>query len=340
MSIERNKIPSGDTKTPSRISRRKLFKLGLGVTAAGAVSLAGFNEVKKYRNGVETENGIFYPLYEHHDIGIDPAEIPENLDLYFKEFPYIVNIDNFWVLTLQTGNRRLFDEGVLEKLARQNTEIMFGDILTADNESVLGVEFVAGIAAIIYSLTPSIPSQDKISRRNLLKKGAGGFGVWALAPFVSGLSDLFATGMNVPGKRLIQRADGAVSHLHPEDNVVFFRNLMMADKLLTVSEKLSSEKDRKVKIAFNVGAGHSGIEDFLQMGPRAVRHIILNYPNFFLNEVADLNGGVADLCTSRLIKLAPDFGYEEAYSFPIEYKDITDETLATALDYKLKHGLI
>ncbi len=56
----------------------------------------------------------------------------------------------------------------------------------------------------------------------------------------------------------------------------FFRNVMMADKLLSVASKTKSRKgNNPSKLAFQVEAAHSGIEDFLQVGPDICRALVL-----------------------------------------------------------------
>ena len=64
-------------------------------------------------------------------------------------------------------------------------------------------------------------------------------------------------------ERTMLKAQGLLSHAHPENSIVFFRNIMLAKKLQFLGQVESIKNDRKAQIAYNVGKAHAGIEDFL-----------------------------------------------------------------------------
>ena len=63
------------------LGRRQFLKRAVGVGGAviGATALAE-HEVKTGIEGVQTSVGIFIPLYERHDIGLSPKDVPDDLD--------------------------------------------------------------------------------------------------------------------------------------------------------------------------------------------------------------------------------------------------------------------
>ena len=81
----------------------------------------------------------------------------------------------------------------------------------------------------------------------------------------------------------------------------------MADKLLEIAKEKKAEKSEP-RIAFNVGRGHSGIEDFLILGQDACRNIITSfYSPAFVRKAIDSNHGPQKFSSARLLKLPSNF---------------------------------
>jgi hypothetical protein len=69
------------------ISRRSLITK-VGKTAAVGLVTGPFiadHDKRIAAEGIQTASGIFYPIYERHDIGITLDQIPHGLDILYKE---------------------------------------------------------------------------------------------------------------------------------------------------------------------------------------------------------------------------------------------------------------
>jgi len=192
---------------------------------------------------------------------------------------------------------------------------------------------VSGMGSVLASTLPEKPS--KISRRKILL-GLGsatiGWAASAIGANVLGANTMNENQQQGALRRILARVEGIISDFHPENSSTFFRNAVMARKMLTIAETYKSPP----KIAFQVENGHSGIEDFLQLGPEGTKAIILAHPKSFLKNWVETNGGIEDFCSSRLIKLAPNF---KAINGKIEDKIAKDIKSRRVVDFKLKEGL-
>lgn len=74
----------------NHLTRREVLKtmrnFALGSILGSATGGLLFNEIGKGLNGVKTNLGTFFPLYEKHDIGINASSIPSNAQIFFREF--------------------------------------------------------------------------------------------------------------------------------------------------------------------------------------------------------------------------------------------------------------
>ena len=353
-------------KESDQINRRRVLKYTAVAIAAGTIIS---NELIKETHGVPTGSGTFIPLYENHNIGIDPEEIPKDAKIFYKEVASYggmfahqakdIVMDSFDtnqaalpVGKIEEIKMRLFPEQELETLAQNKIEIMLGDvrvtrelnqILLMLAESIGG----AGLALETLALSKLIPektSQARLNRRKLLTTAGYAGGLWGFSNFpLLSLTVLTEQAEdNDAIKRIADRLYGLQSHLHPELPLVFFRNALKADKLLTVATEYKNRTGEKPKVAFNVGAGHSGIEDFLQAGSNVCRGIILAHPRNFLDLVVEVNGGVEDFSSARLLTLPANLKANEPYEIrtsklkQMTERKVTDTQLVKGLKQKLQ----
>lgn len=368
---------AGEIKTKEDgISRRGFIKggfktgaiVGAGLVAGGAVINA--TETSVAENGISTQHGIFFPVYETHYRGVEADKIPDNLDVLFREVAianarkseggllkesirHIMETRTYSYNDLSSSERHILSDPILKKTADNAIEIMFGDVTVPGNIGLRGftnavrvsAEGLAGIGISLAMLKDSLKKKEKssssiLTRRTFLK-GAGLLGVvWLMEPSVYFLSrggpwiGEFNTGRENALNRIVDRINGITSSLHPEDTVsMFFRNLVMADKMLTVAEDIEQKTGQKAKIGFNVEYGHNGIGDFLRVGHDICRWIIAQHPKSVLQGVADLNGGSENLWTARLFKFPKGF-FEEGSEK--RWEQVGDRTV---VDTKLKEML-
>lgn len=324
--------------------RRTAFKAGLA--AVGLVAVG--RETKTFLDGaIETPSGIFYPLYEHHDTGVNEEDIPSDLDAFFRE----LSMDSdTWrespeeLLTAQhliSGGMfsdesvvNIFNFPVLKKLAQNSTLIVFGDAPVPNNiidesfdmefNRVLmgGAVWAVGNSYLLgdwirHKLKSTDFSWGDLRRRKFIGHSVIGATLALGAPAISLLIEIIdINGYKKVEKRntvqrILQRLQTLMGYFIPEDHNVFFRSLVMANNLLTISEHIQKDIGRKAIIGFDVGNSHSNIEDFLQAGHDFTRFLISIYPRDFLQAVVEESGSLENFCSALALKLVPDLEPED-----------------------------
>lgn len=250
--------------------------------------------------------------------------LPANLDGLFRELAgknILIKKPN--EILYEGGNISNFKRDALELMARDNIKVIYGDVVVGirDVFTRLQAGVLIGASGILYealearldNFKGTKPDKKTVSRRELLQNTLLGIGAVVAVPSV--FEALFGAGirlgMNIEqqnaGQRIFLRLNGLTQHLKPEDHLIFLRNLVMADKMMTVAEQFYKEKGKKPRIAFNVGALHAGIEDFLIAGHNLTRWLIEQYPNDVLTEIVKYNGGsLEEFCTARILTLPSD----------------------------------
>lgn len=330
-------------------TRREFFtragKIAVASTAVlGTVGAAGFpiirNEIAKGKDGiVRVSEGNFIPLYERHDVGISTENFPQDINAIFRESPYKLKyMQQSFTYSPQSYGRLInpspdpktnVDE-ITSNLSRRNAPFVFGDAHRDINSAIVGLnEILAGIFAIRainkYSIN-DVPHDP--TRRKLLKLALGIVAFFGLSNITYLIPLLTGNIENPEWLMRINRINGIISHMHPEQPMVFLRNAIMANKLLLTGKYLKEKLGRQPNIAFWVGAGHSGIEDFLQLGQEACRKAITLYPKFYLEYVIDGNGGAEDFSSALLAY--PRATGENQYAFDLV--KITDQKLLERLN--------
>lgn len=124
-----------------------------------------------------------------------------------------------------------------------------------------------------------------MSRRDFLKLMAGSAAAAALS--VSGFSlgiwaatdTQYFKGMldnpdYPPGvAELLNRLGSFANNMHPEDETTFLGDLFMAHKIEQVGQWLKHDKELPM-VAYNVGAGHNGIENMIML-PSSIRRVLM-----------------------------------------------------------------
>lgn len=320
----------GQKQPETRTSRRGFLGRATAVIGSGSAGLAimSARELPVPENGLNTPNATFYPIYEIHGQDMELKDIPTDVDGFFFETGGAENTGALyaltWLVTDMGYSNSVLNRKILNSLDPARTRVILGDVDIGKKriiESVIEYPkkriLLAGVLAIIgigKSLNPS-----KLDRRNFIKKAAYiGAAVVGVPLLMDQLTEVFL-GKEINQKNALQRilirANGLLTHASPENLLVFFRNLIMADKLLTVAEKFHQELGRKPKITFNMGAAHSGVEDFLLMGLDFTRWLISQYPREFLEEIAKeqqaagRDQSLEYLFSARVISLPTDYHF-------------------------------
>ncbi len=314
----------------------------------GATAVAS-RELIHGREGIETRSGVFIPLYENHLGGI--KKIPQNLDGFFREMMMYKEIHEETGQQLvnsggETGRPpfvmdiKFFSDDVVSQLAQQETKIILGDtdvpFAKVTDLSGLGqlISGIFGAGALASGVL-----DKKYERRSFFRKIGIGAAVWGASGLatISNLGATFTLDQENAVRRIATRVSGLLSHTHPENAKVFFRNVLAAEKMLLAANHLTPRNGQKPRIGFNFGSEHSGIEDFLQAGPDVTRAIITAFPKSYLQATVDLNGSLDNLCSLRMVTLPKDFkpATREPDNRIIDNK-IYDVELKNQLSEKLK----
>ncbi len=353
-----------DNQESHGLSRRGLLK---GVSALAAISAIGV-ELNVGKEGLETIDAIYYPIYERHDKRMLRARIPKGIDFYFNEPVTHVNspdlnIDPEWQAKMAVASWTENPNDLLARFSQEHTGIILGDTEISKNPDefilVQGysaiVNIIAGVFTsvvagkkILEKISPSsknteIPSQNStdISRRSFLVDYSKKVAKTAL--FMKGIGTLAhqaAVELNPNEERaitrILARIDGFISNTDPTALGIFMRDAMMALQLITVAKYNGEDTRLKPKIAFQIGAGHAGIEDFLRLGEESIVRIIASYPQPVLDYLLERNEGVDGFASVGIVHLPEDYHPTDRRDNPprtSEFKRVVikNEKLATAL---------
>ncbi|MEK7092584.1 MAG: hypothetical protein AAB907_03090 [Patescibacteria group bacterium] len=322
------------------ITRRVAFAVG-----AGAVSTVwATHELRAENEGIETPTGVFIPLYEDHRYGIQ--RLPDDIDGLFRELsmsPEIYNAPPQNLLRAEGDvsflytdyHTKLFPDRVLSQIAKSGIIVIFGDVKLPFPEASNILSYMTPVVTTASFMALKEKAPEKKSRRRLLQGGATAGLLWGasdIAPKnIARTASLLDT--DSPAYRIFTRLNGSFSHIHPENDLIFFRNALVAEKLLFSSKLMKDSLGKKPKIGFNFGLLHSGIEDFLRAGQEVCRAVITAYPNFYLQRAVELQGSLDNFCAVRMIGVPKDFSRTSSEAD----KQVTDKK---AYDIELKRQLL
>lgn len=329
------------SEKPKRIGRRGFLK-GLGAVGGAAALrkpikyLEGKKptETKKEseRLKIETKNATYYPFYERHDLAMQVEDLAsvKNIDLHFVEGPFpshwaintkakdIIHFNGTpeWDSTITT---RLFEEDNLKYFSENNVYLSMetGNVpgsLSSRKMSMIA-QHIPGLGLLFAGMADYLRTRSRDKPVNLLDfirtSGLISGGIWATSRLTTE-SILDISERYYPNtedkqslKRIIRRINGLQSLTHPEDTLVFYRNVMMARRLTLLGQKLPETKqiEKKPSISYQVGAAHSGIEDFIRLenlGDGFSLAMLEIYPKEFLEDIVRINGNPVDSLENQI----------------------------------------
>jgi len=337
------------------MSGRRKFMKSVGATTAGVI--VGSEAKRIVENKISTQYAEFIPLLEWHDKHLRSEQIPSNLDVLVVEGSSIelfTRTGKEILFSANNYNERVWPDDAIIKFANGNTKVMYPDIVIKDEQLDLNIAefarmfagFVIDAGVTINFITNKINKKPLTSRRKWLYS-AGLISGGVLSSSVIG-SELMNLTRNITVlDRIFTRLNGIVTNGNPEDALDFFRNVVVANKMLIESESFSKEKNSPVKVAYNFGVGHQGISDFLIMGPDFCRFLISGYPQPILENIIKSNGGIEQFCSSRLIQVGKSnegftkfgtehpnlnlYGYRDGITIDSKLQKILEEKLGTSL---------
>lgn len=368
MEAPKNDLPSSKSKS---ISRRDFLKLS---GALGAAAITASVELAAGKEDIHTPYGNFHFLYERHDVGINSEDVPVSTNIFYREVA--LGKDLFRqsateiFLSTYAGQETpitsmqempFLPQDIVVKLAQNRIEIMIGDVDLRKvdylaSRVIRAAEFGAGYFTLLKTLSSkSAQSAQKIEtsksvktikgenlRRKVLKTAATLGAVWAMSPGISFALKMFGTGTpeQTAFKRVASRLEGIQSHFHPELASNFFRDAMIADKLLATGEEYERTHGTKANFAVLLEGGHSGVEDLIRLGPDVTRAIILSWPTDILEDIIRNNNDVEDFSSGRIFNLPENITPQDVLSgskwSAVTERRVTDHVLVKKLQEKLQ----
>lgn len=313
----------------SGFSRRQFLKTGSMLAMALAFTRRKEKKESSEIVKIETTSGNFYPIYERHDSPLEGEELEEmpRVDLIFYESALTASKDLQALSPEEIVNKRtrrtddrayLIPRDHLPVIRRNNSLIslegfsIVGGWATGSIFGQLG-EFVGGALALKAALSKKAPlGENRYVSGRAQKALLGLLGAWATPRLPIGIALSAVSGFEMTNVkqsaalRLVERINAWESHAHPEDKIIFFRNLMMARSLLFLSRYIERVKGRRAEITYNVGMGHAGIEDFLRAGEEFVTYMIKITPDSLFEKLVEVNGGVESLCSLVVVSPNPN----------------------------------
>jgi len=312
---------------PPKVTRRSFLKAVL----LSPLALLVKPETTKPDNtplSIETPEAKYFPIYESHPQPANAEQLqqlpPQDVFLYeyvrdSRDFidpltspQVILDAVPKTLKDLPDSKREyIVPRDQLEWLRENNTKICFeGYRLEQDagltaflpmlGESIIGMG--GALSLMLLKAEKNVSSKNVVSRRQFLKLAAGLATAWGLSPTAFLLitpadkTEIKQSAL----ERIIIKAHGLSSQIHPENPIIFFRNIMFARKLQFLGEVASKEKGQKAQISYNVGKGHAGIEDFLHIGKDWTLAFLNIFPKPYLKAVIDTNGGLENFCSNVL----------------------------------------
>jgi hypothetical protein len=351
-----------------QMDRRTFLKKAVGLTAKTAAVAVGakvvYEGVKSTRGiRIETPNGIYFPRYEEHAGNpVSKSELP-NVSIDYDWYEYslygypVGDVDKSTLYKEPASDicagccnvfgtdapRYKTSAELFCELARREVTICFGDIHLA--ESLQNKLFTERMVQSTFEGLFAGPAI--LSRRKLLK-----YAGWVALAEASGymFNDLVTVGVGIErngrndalnaGSRIVQRITGLLSDFRPQNLVIFYRNLIWAEKLQFMA-KSQQGLGHKPTFAIQAGASHGGFEDFLTIGGDFARKLITAYPASINKELISTNNGLKEFCSIRTIKLPPEISINQIHKGnwkPVEDKVVVDKELMAALEQKQGNG--
>lgn len=357
-----------------KITRRDFLlrsrDLAAGVTAgaiSGAVGKEIIDAVVEDQPRIETDSGVFLPYYERHDVRIDVDKISSETDSFFLEYIYWKRGDAEKINAIYEDPPEVLASEVeithpdlANRLKEIDAKLLMLDIKDfdfgmenmsslVDQNADLGKALMA--VGVISELSPRIidkiskirnPRQDAstMDRRGFLKFGAKvsvAIGAWLASPSLGSEMINDRDPSSSPVERVLTRAYGIQSNLHPEHAKIFLRNLVWAHKLLDLSEKddsikkelaeigSSTKNNEKPIFGMEIGALHGGVEDMLALGKKGCETLLTTlYSKEALIEIGRQNQSVDNISKTKMVDMKLKKGIT-----------IIDEDLDTAIKVKI-----
>lgn len=238
-----------------------------------------------------------------------------------------------------------FPDNLLKYLEKNHIALVLGDAEIAEfrtRDYLLKTSYarvIAGLGTIASSLLLGKTIEDRTlkatgnedkawSRREFTTVTGILLGAGFMANQIGGIINAIAASkgekMSPPLEVLVR----LTTNIHPEDVGVFFRNAVMALKILLAAKDAKQRIGKEPIGAALVEQLHAGIEDFLSLGEDILRLIITATPNPILQPIIKANGGTEQFASAVIVDLSS--GMTDVHT-----RVLTDEKLVKMVEEKL-----
>ncbi len=295
-------------------------------------------------------------IYEADPIDVDIGLLNKTLaQQIISGEKFSIEKEPLWIKIVRECGRIAFGDVYSKNLY----DIIIKDVTSPDAETKENVRFIIGLSGIlIKAILPPNKAPDKtksfsksqpprLTRRSFLADIALLLGTttvlnsFTLQQYLMVLDERYRNDGKSWEKAIIdvlERLSGLASNFRPDNLLLLYRNLVMADKIFLLGDYYSKIKKTQspalrehAKIGFKFGKAHQGIEDLLYLGRPVIHELLFAfYEQFLRKEIAQY--GLDFLPKVRVLK------YEEI-TLPnnSQSRQLVDET--TLIDIELSEKL-
>lgn len=324
----------------------------------------------------ETENARFMPFFEDHTVDsetLDQRILDAKPDILFIEFmsktsnqlkrpPWdILNSEGVVWGSLNPGNRpdanntidtgRFLSPKLLDGLKQMGAKVSIEgvdippelvndfEIINMCENTLTGISTLTSLGFALARLA----KEGKFSKGDYTRIYLSALAsMWANSDKFAGLAVLKSYGDEnskafSDAQKIARRIYATVSFAHPENVIVFLRNILMASKLITLAEQSSVGSGEKPEIAFRAGAAHGAASDLVRLGKRTCLAMLDVYPASVLKKIVEYNTSkdktleeqIEEFCTVIVISV------REAMEYNTGTRYVTDNELKGYLTRRL-----
>ncbi len=280
---------------------------------------------------IETQKATYLPFYERHDRRITLEQIKAagvlNLHFYENMLPSNVGLASSAWDVLHSNSRvygeeeldRTTPDEILEYFSQNDISVAYEFIDLPAREHFfskamtsleVGATTSLSLATLAKTISDIAEGKKMSSSTFVANSALVGSILWGIAPLITTSTNFFSIenedlerGLSPQRARILRSINSLLTHAHPEDLRLLFRNILMARKLQLLAENVSGTNEGKPRIGYQVGSAHTGIEDFLALGPNLTIAALSIFPKPLIKKIVDFNGGIDAFCSTGILSV-------------------------------------
>jgi hypothetical protein len=249
---------------------------------------------------LKTPTANFRLLHQLEGRKTPSQDLPKNFDAVLVEMvhqPPIKDLEKRIEVYIRGLESNPDLKSLVKKVKEVRARVWFGDLAESPSLSSLRdldlmvVEFLAGLYVLSRGVGFLFRKKDKQLKGVPLRVlGLIGAGLWLLSSIVEVLGVFLVRAVGNTAKKgplkAIRGAIAEASNLHPEKTVVFFRNLVLAEKAWEIVE-IEKKKIGKPLVVLDFHFGHAGLLKMIKKKPETRRVLLYLYRPFIKDILRD-----------------------------------------------------